>query len=232
MEIIKKIEIKSYEADHLLSKKMNNGGRLFIAAITQLSRIYYLARQELLYPYIALIKLYGEMDKAKCTMEKLIRDFEKVLKGFDKDGTLLVSRIRSTHQIRIDNPLAGELTSLIQLFDHLSCLLWIANNLNLFREYRFRYFKAVDQNSKRILNILRLIFALGKGKDTEVTITHYLNGDPAYLTLKDTLGEVKPALLYSALNLELLPRFSTQKRNIIIFRLKEMAGIKTAKRKS
>ncbi len=222
MEIIKKFEIKSSEARYLMNKKMKGGSIYIVAALIQLSRLYHLAGKEYLYPYIALIKICGEMSKARSTMEKLIHDFNKVLKKYQKEGDQLINRVRAAYELRIDNPIAGELVNLIELFDELSCLLWTTNNLNLFQEGRYRYFKAVDQNSKRILGILRLIFALGKDTGKTTTILEYLDNDAAYQEARKSLGIVKPALLFSALHIEALPRFTAKRRNIILKKLKKM----------
>ena len=226
MEIIKKIDIRSAEAKHLFDRRVKNGGSFVEAALTQMGKVYRLAIQQYLYPYVALLRVYGEISKAKDAMEKLIRDFEKILDNPKAGLANLSTSIKSTHEIRIGNPVVGEMVYLLELYDRLSTLLWLANNLHLFgKGDRTKYFRAVSNNTKRVMSVLKITLALVREDEKMklATIDQYLNHDETYLKAAEILGEIKPAVLFSALSIDAFPRFRADERNLMIHKLKKMS---------
>ena len=225
MEIIKKIEVRSNEAKYILNMKVKSGGSFVEATLTQMGKIYRLTANQYLFPCISMIRIYGEMSKVKDAMQKHIKDFEKVLHGSTNNLEKINTPVQAVYELRVGNPIIGEMVSLLEMYDYLSTLLWLANNLNLFKKDRHKYFRAVSNNKKRILSIFKITLSLVRNDDKMklVTISQYLNKDEAFLKVADLLGEIKPALLYSALNIEAFPRFKAEERNIMIQKLKLMS---------
>ncbi len=225
MEIIKKVEVHSREAQHLLDKRIKSGGSFVEAALTQMGKLYRLAIEQYLYPYIALIRIYGEMAHAREAMEKLISDFEQVLNMDPASSNRIKTSVKSSYEMRIGNPIVGEMVYLLELYDRLSTLLWLANNLNLFKKGdRHKYFRAVSKNSARVMGVFKITLAFVREDDKMrlATISQYVNQEPAYLSQAAQLGDIKPALLFNALSIDAFPRFKAEERNLMRYKLKQM----------
>lgn len=223
MEIIKKIEIRSTQARFLMERKMKNGGSFVVAALVQVGQVYRLAKQEYLYPYILLLNISAQISKVREVMQKIIKDFEKALVSRKIDSSKFEAPVKETYEVRIGNPLIGEIVNLIEQYDRLSLLLCLTNNLNLFRGEQHFYI-AANKNSRRVLEVFKNCLGISRKqtKMKSVTISHYLQNDSAYLEIKDVMGEIRPAVLFSALNLAELPKLRAERRNIIFEQLRKL----------
>lgn len=224
MEISKKIVVRSRQTKSIMDIKLKNGASFIETAMTQLGMIYRLAAKEFLYPYLSLIKIYGEVFKARETMQRLISDFERLLVSHKVDFKNVESGTQTIYKMRIGNPVVGEIVYLLELYDWLNFLLRLTHNLNLFNKNQHQYFLAVSKNTNRVMAIFKMCLALSRQNKTmqQVSITQYLENDPVYLQYQEQMGDANPSLLYSALNIESLPRFPAQRRNIILEKLKKM----------
>lgn len=222
MKIKKKVEIRSPDAKWILEKKLNTNASMVTIAIIKVSKIYELVGNQYLYAYIVLSNLLEKIYKAKTKMLKLVGDFEKLildnkidLKSFDID-------VLNTYEMHASDPVTVELISMLEIYDRLSCLLIIANRLNVFKKGRHKFFRAVSNNRGRMYTIFLEILNIDLVKLPPVSIMQYLNNEDAYKEASKTMGKVKPAVFFAAFDLDMFPRLPATERNTIIHKLKHM----------
>lgn len=221
MEIKKIVELRSPDGQWVLEKKLNSGASCIEVTLMKLSKIYELAaKNQALYAYTSLSRLVGLMEKTKHSLNQLINEFEIVILQQKVD----ISKIRVTegklYEVRIGQHICAELITLIEMYDHLNCLIKIADKLNLFKK-RAHFFKTLSRNHRRIMGVIARIMKFDEVKIAKVSIAQYLERADEYFKVAQTLGEIKPKMLHAALHIDMLPRLSTKARNIIMNKLKD-----------
>lgn len=222
MEIKKKINIHSRDANWIMEQKLKNGQPLIKGAALKLIAIYDIASQQHVYAYMTLSQLLSQIYKAKSTMQKLVGDFESLLASNQIKLSDFNIPIKKTYEFQIGIPLVGELMGLLEIFDKLDCLLSVADKLNLFKKGHQQYHRAISKNRGRIHKVFLNILDVNYHDLKAVTIEQYLNKDPVYFKAAETLGVVRPAALFGTLNIGIFPWLRARNRNTVFHQLKHM----------
>ena len=222
MEIRKKIDVHSPDTKWIMDQKLKNGQTLVKGAAIKLIHIYDMASEQYVYAYMTLSQLLAQIYKVKGTMQKLVGDFESLLASNQIKLSDFSFPVKKTYELQIGIPLVAELMGLLEIFDKLNCLLSVANKLNLFRKGHQHYYRAITKNRGRIHGVFVSILEVNFQKLKTVTIEQYLNKDSAYLQAAETMGIIRPAALFGALNIGVFPWLPTRARNTVFHRLKHM----------
>ncbi len=222
MEIVRKVQVHSPDAKWLLEKKLSNGKPWINITMLKISKLYNLAGQkQCLYAYITLSNFLGELHKIKRRLEKLSNQFEERIKEAKLDLSNIEVPIKGVYELRIGTAPGAELIAVIEAYDHLHCLISIIDKFNLFKEH-YKFFKSLHRNRSPIIDLIARLLKVDQKRIAEISITDFLNKTESYLNAAKVLGEVQPAVLFAALNLELLPKLPPSKRNLITYKLKHM----------
>lgn len=222
MEIVKQIDVRSADAKWIFEQKINSGVPVVTIAVIKLSKVYELSIKQCLYACMAMSGLVEKIYKVKTKMLKLIEDFETLIDAQKIKIEKIDIKVLGVYELHVSDPIVGDLINILEVYDRLSCILSIANRLNVFKGNRHKYFKAVNNNRGRIYSILLDILDINLSELSTVSLTQYLNKEEAYLKASKTQGEVRPASLYAVLNMDIFPRHHAAIRNTILSKLKQM----------